>query len=116
MTDPDCIFCRIAAGTIPATIVHQDEHVVAFKDIAPQAPLHLVIVPREHFAGLDDLDETRAQALGHLALVARDLARANGVDRSGWRLVANCGPDAGQTVFHLHFHLLGGGRMAGRMV
>ena len=116
MTDPNCLFCRIAAGTIPATIVHRDERMVAFKDISPQAPVHLVLVPLEHFAGLNDLDPERAGLLGHLALVARDLAKAHGVDRSGWRLLANCGPDAGQTVFHLHLHLLGGAPMSGRLV
>lgn len=115
MTDPDCIFCRIASGAIPAAKVFEDDRVVAFKDIAPHAPVHLVIIPRDHFAGLNDLTPERAEVLGHLALVAKDLAKAHGVDRTGWRLVANCGPDAGQTVFHLHFHLLGGAPMRGAL-
>ena len=116
MSDPTCIFCKIAAGTIPATIVHQDDDVVAFRDIAPQAPTHLVLIPRVHFAGLNDLTPEHAPILGKLALVAQRLAREEGRDGSGWRLVANCGPDAGQTVFHMHFHLLGGRPMAGKMV
>lgn len=116
MADSNCIFCAIAEGRIPATIVHQDEHVVAFKDIAPQAPVHLVLIPREHFAGLNDLTPERAGAVGRIALAAKDLAQAHGCAANGWRLVSNCGPDAGQTVFHLHFHLLGGRPMAGRMV
>ena len=116
MSDPNCIFCKIAAKKIPSTIVHEDEHVVAFKDISPQAPVHLILIPREHFSGLNDLTQANAGALSHLGLVAKSLAERFGVQQSGWRLVANCGPDAGQTVFHLHFHLLGGRALGGRMV
>ena len=115
MSDPNCIFCRIAAGTIPAAIVHQDEDVVAFRDIAPQAPVHLVLVPRAHFSGLNDLTPETAPLVGRIALAARALAASEGCAASGWRLISNCGPDAGQTVHHLHFHLIGGKPMAGRM-
>jgi len=90
--------------------------VVAFKDISPQTPVHLLIVPKLHVAGLDALTEAHRELVGHLTLVAQRLAKEQGVASSGYRLVANCGPDAGQTVFHLHFHLLGGAPMAGRMV
>nr|WP_320131460.1 histidine triad nucleotide-binding protein [uncultured Holophaga sp.] len=116
MSDPNCIFCKIAAKQIPSTIVHEDEQVVVFKDIAPQAPVHLILIPREHFSGLNELTEARSACLAHIGMVARELAGRFGVADSGWRLVSNCGPDAGQTVFHLHFHLLGGTPMGGRMV
>jgi histidine triad (HIT) family protein len=115
MTDPDCLFCKIADKRIPAAIVHEDEDVVAFKDIAPQAPVHIVLVPRVHFAGLGELTPERAALVGRIALVARDLAGTLGIAASGFRLVSNCGPDAGQSVHHLHFHLLGGAPMSGRM-
>jgi histidine triad (HIT) family protein len=115
MAESDCIFCSIAQGRIPATLVHQDEDIVAFKDIAPQAPVHLILVPREHFAGLNDLTPGRAHLVGKIALAAQALAKEHGCAANGWRLVSNCGDDAGQTVHHLHFHLLGGKPMAGRM-
>lgn len=116
MSDPNCIFCKIAGRQIPASIVHEDAQVVAFKDIAPQVPVHVLIVPKAHVSGLDGLGEEHKELVGHIALVAQKLARELGVSESGYRLVANCGPDAGQTVFHLHFHLLGGRAMAGKMV
>lgn len=116
MSDPNCIFCNIAAGRIPAIFVHEDEDVVAFRDIAPQAPTHIVIIPRAHLEGLNALTPELAPLAGKLALVAGKLAAAEGCAASGWRLVSNCGPDAGQTVFHLHFHLLGGRPMGGKMV
>jgi histidine triad (HIT) family protein len=115
MTDPNCLFCRIIAKQIPSSIVYEDEQVVAFKDIAPQVPVHLLIVPRIHIPSLNDLTQSQSAVLGHLALVAKELASQAGLEGSGWRLVANCGPDAGQTVFHLHVHLLGGAPMAGKM-
>jgi histidine triad (HIT) family protein len=115
MTDPNCLFCKIAAKQIPSAIVYEDEEVVAFRDIAPQVPVHIVLVPREHCAGLNDLTADLAPVVGRIALVARDLAGKLGIAASGYRLVANCGPDAGQTVHHLHFHLLGGAPMGGRM-
>jgi histidine triad (HIT) family protein len=115
MHDPDCLFCKIAARQIPATFVHEDDQVVAFKDIAPQVPTHVVLVPRAHVSGLNELTPELAPVVGHIALVAKDLAAKLGVDRGGWRLVSNCGPDAGQTIHHLHFHLLGGAPMGGRM-
>jgi histidine triad (HIT) family protein len=115
MTDPNCLFCKIAAKQIPSAIVFEDEEVVAFRDIAPQVPVHIVLVPRAHCAGLNDLTAGLAPVVGRIALVARDLAGRMGIAASGYRLVANCGPDAGQTVHHLHFHLLGGAPMGGRM-
>ena len=115
MTDPNCLFCKIAAKQIPSAIVHEDEEMVAFRDIAHQVPVHIVLVTRVHCAGLNDLTADLSPVIGRIALVARDLAGRMGIAASGYRLVANCGPDAGQTVHHLHFHLLGGAPMGGRM-
>jgi len=116
MTESTCLFCKIAAKQIPASLVHEDDLVVAFRDIAPQVPTHVLIVPKAHLAGLDALQPEHKELVGHIALVAQRLAGELGIATSGYRLVANCGPDAGQTVFHLHFHLLGGRQMGGRMV
>ena len=104
----DCLFCRIASGEIPARIVHQDDRYVAFEDINPQAPVHILIIPRRHLEGLNELGPDDNELVGGVHLLARDLARARGLSDRGYRLVVNSGPDAGQTVFHLHFHLLGG--------
>ena len=116
MTDPKCLFCRIISKQIPANIVYEDDQVVAFKDITPQAPLHLLLVPRVHIPSLNELTPAQSAVLGHIALVAKDLTKTAGIDASGWRLVTNCGAHAGQTVFHLHVHLLGGAPMAGQLV
>jgi histidine triad (HIT) family protein len=104
----DCLFCKIAAGLIPAERVHDDSAVIAFKDLNPQAPLHLLIVPRRHIATLNDLGPEDDALIGSLFRVAGDLARQNGLDQRGYRTVFNCNRDAGQTVFHLHLHLLSG--------
>lgn len=111
----DCLFCKIAAKQIPASIVYEDAELVAFKDIAPQAPVHVLIVPKAHLPGLNDLEEGHAALVGRIPVLAAKLARDLGVAEGGYRLVTNCGPDAGQTVFHLHTHLLGGTVLAGRM-
>ena len=104
-----CLFCRIVRGEIPARIVHETEHTVAFADINPQAPLHVLVIPREHVASLA---EARDPALiGRLALAAAEIARAEGAEAAGYRTVINTNADAGQTVFHLHLHLLAGRRM-----
>jgi histidine triad (HIT) family protein len=110
----DCVFCMIANGTIPATIVWEDDRVVAFKDLNPQAPVHVLIVPREHYAGIDD--DVPPEVHAALCAAAPLVARATGVADSGYRLVVNTGPDAGQTVPHLHVHLFGGARMSEGMV
>jgi histidine triad (HIT) family protein len=116
MPDSNCLFCKIVEKQIPSNIVYEDDHVVAFKDISPQVPVHILIVPKVHIASLNDLTPAQAMVMGHIALVAKELARHAEIDGSGWRLVTNCGPHAGQTVFHLHVHLLGGAPMAGKMV
>jgi histidine triad (HIT) family protein len=104
----DCLFCKIVAGEVPAEIVYSDDDVIAFEDINPQAPTHTLIIPREHLATLDDLDEGKEAIAGKVLLAARTVARQKGLDKTGYRLVANCLESAGQTVFHIHVHLLGG--------
>lgn len=106
-SDSSCLFCRIAAGEIPADLVFESDDVLAFRDIQPRAPTHILLIPREHVASLDELEDRHAELMGHLFLAARDVARAEGLD-DGWRTVVNVGVDGGQTVFHLHVHLLGG--------
>ena len=110
-----CIFCKIIGKQIPSSIVHEDEQVIAFRDINPQAPTHLLIVPKVHIPSLNELSLEHAAILGHISMVAKSLARESGLAESGWRLVINCGAGAGQTVFHLHVHLLGGRPMSGQM-
>lgn len=102
------VFSKILRKEIPADIVHEDELCIAFGDINPQAPTHLLIIPRKEIAGVNRLEDDDAMLVGHLFTVARDLARKLGLEDSGYRLVINTGADAGQTVFHLHVHLLGG--------
>jgi histidine triad (HIT) family protein len=104
----ECLFCRIASGDLESTMVHQDDMAVAFRDINPQAPTHIVIIPRKHIPSLNDLSDSDDAVVGHLVRIAADIGRAEGVGDTGYRLVANCGPAAGQSVDHLHFHLLGG--------
>lgn len=107
----DCLFCRIARGELPSDRVHEDDQVIAFGDIAPQAPTHILVIPREHIASSADLSEAHAPLLGRLFAVAADLARQQGIESSGYRVVTNVGRDGGQSVPHLHLHLLGGRRM-----
>lgn len=105
----DCLFCRIVRREIPAKLVAEDEHSVAFRDITPQAPVHILIIPREHVASLNEA--TDPAMLGRLSLMAADLARKEGISESGYRTVVNTNAAAGQTVFHVHLHLLGGRSM-----
>jgi histidine triad (HIT) family protein len=106
--NPDCLFCRIVAGSIPADRLHDDELVVAFRDIAPRAPTHILLVPRRHMASAAELTESDGPMLGRLFAVAADLARSEGIVDGGYRLVSNVGHWGGQTVDHLHVHLMGG--------
>jgi diadenosine tetraphosphate (Ap4A) HIT family hydrolase len=103
-----CLFCRIGAGEVPAPHLFDDERCFAIADIAPKAPLHLLVIPREHFSGAPEVGAEREALVGHLVSVAAELARQRGVEPGGYRLVLNSGAHAGQTVFHLHLHLLGG--------
>ncbi|UCC67243.1 MAG: histidine triad nucleotide-binding protein [Armatimonadota bacterium] len=107
----ECIFCRIASGEIPATIVYQDELVVAFRDVNPQAPTHVLVIPREHVPSLNAVSEQDKDSIGHIVRVSAQIAEAEGCADTGYRLVANCGPEAGQSVDHVHFHLLAGRRL-----
>jgi histidine triad (HIT) family protein len=109
--DPDCLFCKIVAGEIPGEKVYSDEQVTAFRDIHPVAPTHILIVPNKHLASTNEISAGDEQLVGHLFNVARQLADQEGIDESGYRLIINTGPDAGQVVFHLHLHLIGGHRM-----
>ena len=104
----DCLFCSIAAGEMEAEIVHQDDRVVAFADINPQAPAHFLIIPRKHLTGVNDIQPEDEELVGHLYYIARKVAEEQGVAESGYRLVTNSGEDGGQEVDHLHLHLLGG--------
>lgn len=104
----DCIFCKIIAGEIPAKKVYEDDLMVAIEDIAPKAPLHLLLMPKRHFSNCLDMAAQDEVLVGHLYRIAGQLATEHGVSAGGFRLVQNNGPDAGQTVFHLHIHLLGG--------
>jgi len=107
----DCIFCRIIAGEAPGEIVYADGQATAFRDIHPVAPTHILIVPNQHIASVNDLRPEDEPLVGHLFSVARQLAREQGIDGSGYRLIVNTGHDSGQAVFHLHLHLIGGQRM-----
>lgn len=106
--DPDCLFCKIIAGEISGNKAYEDDKVFAFYDINPQAPTHLLIVPREHIPTLNDLEQQHAELVGYMHLVAAKLAKEAGHDESGYRTVFNCQAGAGQSVFHIHLHLLGG--------
>lgn len=106
-----CIFCRIASKDVPATIVYEDDDVVAFRDLSPQAPTHVLVIPRRHVASLDEAAEADVQLLGRLMLAAKTIAARDG-RAAGYRVVTNCGASAGQSVFHLHLHVLGGRPMA----
>lgn len=108
MPDPDCLFCKIAQGDIPADIVYEDERVIAFRDINPQAPTHVLIIPRRHVATINDLQPEHAEDVGALFLAAGKIAAAEGFAEEGYRVTMNCNAAAGQTVFHVHLHLLGG--------
>ena len=104
----DCLFCKIIDGEIPADIVYESETAIAFRDINPQAPTHVLIIPRKHIATINDIEEEDQLIVGSLYAAARDIAREEGYAESGYRAVMNCNADAGQTVFHIHLHLLAG--------
>lgn len=103
----DCLFCKIIAGQIPSTKVYEDETVFAFRDIAPQAPTHILVVPKAHIASVADVTEENSAVIAHIFEVIAQIARQEGLT-DGYRVVSNCGAHAGQTVHHLHFHILGG--------
>ena len=106
--EADCLFCKIVNRELPADIVYEDDDMIAFNDISPQAPTHILIIPKKHFATVNDLTEVNIDLPGKLILRAKALASEKGIAESGYRVIVNCNPDGGQTVYHLHMHLLGG--------
>jgi histidine triad (HIT) family protein len=104
----NCLFCKIASGEINSEMVYSDEQLFAIKDINPQAPTHLLIIPKKHLATLMDIEDSDKELMGSVCTLAKSLARENDLEASGFRLLVNCGSGAGQSVFHIHFHLLGG--------
>lgn len=106
-----CVFCKVINKELPSTIIYEDDKVIAFKDIYPKAPVHILIVPKKHILSADHIEETDKELIGELFIVAKKIAKSQGVSETGYRLVFNVGRDAGQTVDHLHLHLLGGGKM-----
>jgi histidine triad (HIT) family protein len=110
----DCVFCQIASGKIPSDMVYQDEEIVAFRDIKPLAPVHLIIIPQRHIPSLVHISEADLPLVGRMVAIANRLAKEEGVADSGYRLVINCGKEGGQVVPHLHLHLIGGRTLSGR--
>lgn len=110
----DCLFCKIIAGDIPSQKVYEDELVYAFRDIAPQAPSHILVIPKKHIASMAEITGENSNLVSHIFEVIPQIAQAEGL-ANGYRVVSNCGPDAGQTVFHLHFHILGGKELSLQM-
>jgi histidine triad (HIT) family protein len=108
MTD-DCLFCRIVRREIPAKVIHEDEHTLAFRDIDPKAPTHVLVIPKQHLSTLNDA--TDPTVVGRLLIAAKEIAASEGIADDGYRTVVNCGAGAGQTVFHMHLHLLGGRKL-----
>lgn len=107
----DCLFCAIAEKKIPAAIIYEDEHILSFKDIQPQAPVHLLIIPKEHIATINDIELEHQQLLGKMVLTAQHLAKEQGIAEAGYRLVWNINSGGGQAVYHIHLHMLGGRQM-----
>ena len=108
MSGQDCIFCRIVDGDIPAEIIYQSESAIAFRDINPHAPTHALVIPRRHISTINDLNSGDTELVGSLFLAAKEIAQEEGLADDGYRVVMNCGEEAGQSVFHIHLHLLGG--------
>ncbi|MBM3237102.1 histidine triad nucleotide-binding protein [Candidatus Poribacteria bacterium] len=108
---PDCIFCKIANGEIKSAIVFEDDKIIAFRDLNPQAPVHILIITKQHFDNILSLDSSHTALLGHLCLTAANIARQEEIAEDGFRLVVNCNALGGQSVAHIHFHLLGGRQM-----
>lgn len=112
----DCIFCKIIERKIPSTIVYEDDKVLAFNDINPVAPVHVIIIPKTHIANVNELTQDNASVMGDIHLAAKKIAEKLGVADKGYRLINNCGADAGQTVFHLHYHLIAGVKLGAKII
>jgi histidine triad (HIT) family protein len=104
----DCIFCKIVSGEIPATVIHETDDVLAFRDLGPQAPTHVLVIPKRHISTINDLQDADAELIGKMYLAAKQVAADEGISESGYRTVMNCNEGAGQSVFHIHLHVLGG--------
>ena len=111
----DCLFCKIVKGDIPSTKIYEDENILAFKDINPEAPVHIIIIPKEHIPSINQLSEENSEVVSHIFLVVKKIALEQGIAENGYRVISNCGEYGGQTVPHLHFHLLGGKTLATNM-
>ncbi|GAB6990669.1 histidine triad nucleotide-binding protein [Paenibacillus pini] len=107
----DCLFCKISEGSIPSQKVFENERLLAFKDIQPAAPVHILIIPKKHIASMNDVQEEDLSLIAEMHRVAQDIAKDMGIFESGYRLINNCGPDSGQAVHHLHYHVLGGAKL-----
>ena len=112
----DCVFCKIIKGEIPAQKVYEDSEIIAFEDINPAAPIHILIIPKKHIETLMEIEEEDTMLMGKIIQVAKKVAKKLGVEERGFRLIANCGPDSGQEVMHIHFHLLAGRHMGPKIV
>ncbi|KNF09353.1 hypothetical protein CLPU_3c01310 [Gottschalkia purinilytica] len=104
----DCIFCKIVKGEIPAKKVYEDDKVIAFNDISPQSPIHILVIPKNHISSANDINDENKEIIGHIFSVISNIAKSEGIADKGYRIVNNCGEDGGQTVSHIHFHILGG--------
>ncbi|WP_416197747.1 MAG: Histidine triad (HIT) family protein [Sporanaerobacter sp.] len=104
----DCIFCKIAHGEIPADKIYEDDKVIVFNDINPQSPVHFLVIPKEHISSIKEIDENNVSIISHIVLIIKKIAKEKGLDEKGYRIINNCGEYGGQTVEHLHFHVLGG--------
>lgn len=107
----DCLFCKMVSGDIQPDVVYENDHVLAFRDLAPQAPTHVLVIPKKHISTLNDLTPEDVEVMGHMALAAKEVARIDGLSENGYRTVMNCNGHGGQTVFHIHMHVLGGRQM-----
>jgi histidine triad (HIT) family protein len=110
-SDPECLFCRIVAGQLPVELLHEDTEIIAFRDVNPQAPFHCLVIPRTHIATINDIQPAQAALTGRLLLVAAQLAAAHGCAEDGFRVAMNCNRQAGQSVYHIHLHVLAGRQM-----
>lgn len=116
MLKDDCLFCKIIKGEIPSTKVYEDEEVLAFKDINPVAPVHVLIIPKTHVENTNEINETNSSYITHIYEKMREIASLAGVEENGYRLICNCGEDSGQEVKHLHFHMIGGKKLGAKIV
>ena len=112
----DCIFCKIIKGEIPSTKVYEDENVLAFKDINPVTPIHVLVIPKKHYQNILDVNEESKNIYGEIFMAMNKIAKELGIEKDGFRVISNCGKDAGQEVMHLHFHILAGGKMGPKIV